>query len=104
VYQPDAGELEWVKPVYPDAPQWTYYHGAGCNQCRNSGLKGRRAIFEFLEVTPNIRELVHEEVDDLTLRRKAIAGGMQTLAENGFQRVKEGNTTISEAINVCMVD
>jgi len=104
VYQPDAGELEWVKPVYADAPQWTYYHGAGCNQCRNSGLKGRRAIFEFLEVSPNIRELVHEEVDDLTLRRKAIAGGMQTLAENGFQRVKEGNTTISEAINVCMVD
>ncbi|WP_372797876.1 GspE/PulE family protein [Pontiella sp.] len=104
VYQPDAAEMEWIKPVYPDAENWTFYHGAGCNQCRDSGLKGRRAIFEFLEVTPGIRELVHEEVDDLTLRRKAIAEGMQTLAENGFQRVREGHTTISQAINVCMVD
>lgn len=104
VYQPDEGEMEWVKPIYPDAASWTYYHGAGCNQCRNSGLKGRRAIFEFLEVTPGLRELVHDEVDDITFRKKAIEGGMQTLAENGFQRVREGQTTISEAIHVCMVD
>ncbi|MBN2161372.1 MAG: type II/IV secretion system protein [Pontiellaceae bacterium] len=104
VYQPDAAELEWVRPVFPDAAEWTYYHGAGCNQCRNRGMKGRRAIFEFLEVTPNIRELVHEEVDDLTLRRKAIEGGMETLAENGFNRVRLGETTIGEAISVCQVD
>jgi type IV pilus assembly protein PilB len=102
--QPDPGELEWVKPIYPDADSWTYYHGTGCVQCRKSGLKGRRAIFEFLEVSSAIRELVHEEADDLTLRRKAIEGGMQTLAENGFQRVREGQTTISEAIHVCTVD
>ena len=104
VYQPAAGELEWVKPIYADADTWTYYHGAGCNQCRNSGMKGRRAIFEFLEVKPEIRELVHEEADDLTLRRKAVEGGMETLAENGFHRVRAGETTISEAINVCLVD
>ena len=60
--------------------------------------------FEFLEVTPAIREMVHAEVDDLSLRRKAIEGGMETLAENGFTRVRDGETTISEAINVCMVD
>lgn len=103
-YQPDDGELEYVKPTYADAPSWTYYHGEGCNQCRDSGMKGRRAIFEFLEVSSEVRELVHAEVDDLTLRRKAIEGGMQTLAENAFQRVREGQTTISEAINKCVVD
>ncbi len=103
-YQPDAGEMEWVNPIYPDAKDWTFYHGAGCNQCRNRGVKGRRAIFEFLEVTPDIRELVHEEVGDLTLRKKAIEGGMETLAENGFTRVRSGETTISEAIRVCLVD
>ncbi|HEY5653695.1 MAG TPA: ATPase, T2SS/T4P/T4SS family [Pontiella sp.] len=104
VYVPDAGELEWVKPVYSDAAEWTYYHGAGCNQCRKTGLKGRRAIFEFLQVTPHIRELVHQNADDLTMRRRAIDDGMETLAENGFLRVRRGETTISEAINVCMVD
>jgi len=103
-YQPDAAELEWVKPLYPDAEKWTYYHGTGCNQCRNRGMKGRRAILEFLEVTPAIRELVHNEADDMTVRRKAIEGGMQTLAENAFSRVKGGETTISEAISICQMD
>ncbi len=104
VCRPDAAEIEWVKPIYPDAADWTFYHGEGCSQCRGSGLKGRRAVFEFLEVTPGIRELVHKEADDLMLRRKAIEGGMQTLAENAFQRVREGVTTIGEAISKCMVD
>jgi type IV pilus assembly protein PilB len=103
-YKPDDGEMEWVKPTCPDAPSWDFYHGKGCNQCRNLGVKGRRAIFEFLEVTPGIRELVHNEVDDQTLRRKAVEGGMETLAENAFNRVRQGETTISEAISVCQMD
>lgn len=103
-YTPDAGELAWVKPLFPEAESWTYYHGTGCNQCRNRGAKGRRAIFEFLEVTPTIRELVHNEADDMTMRRKAIEGGMETLAENAFNRVRRGETTISEAISVCQMD
>ncbi|WP_372845774.1 GspE/PulE family protein [Pontiella sp.] len=103
-YQPDAAEMEWVKPVFPDAESWSFMHGKGCNNCRKSGMKGRRAIFEFLEVTPAIRELVHTEADDMALRRKAIEGGMQTLAENAFQRVREGQTTISEAITKCVAD
>jgi len=103
-YQPDAGELEWVKPVFPEAENWTFYHGAGCNRCRNSGMKGRRAIFEFLEMTSELRELVHSDADDLSFRRKAIEGGMETLAQNGFHRVRSGETTVEEAIQVCLVD
>ena len=103
-YQPDDGELEWARSICPDSGSWTYYHGTGCNQCRNRGIKGRRAVFEFLEVTPNIRELVHQEADDMTLRRLAIKNGMETLAENGFSRVRRGETTIGEAIGVCQMD
>jgi type IV pilus assembly protein PilB len=103
-YQPDAAEMEWVKSICPDASDWTFYHGTGCNHCKNRGMKGRRAIFEFLEVTPGLRELVHEEADDVLLRRKAIEDGMQTLPQNAFQRVREGHTTIGEAIHVCVVD
>ena len=103
-YQPDEGELELVKPIFEDAPNWTYYHGAGCNQCRDQGMKGRRAIFEFLEVTPDLRELIHADADDMTLRKQAVQQGMETLAENGFSRVRRGETTISEAISVCQMD
>ncbi len=103
-YQPDAGEMEWVKPLFPDAGSWTFYHGEGCSQCRQRGVKGRRAIFEFLEVTPELREMVHNEADDLALRKKAIESGMETLAQNGFRRVRDGETTITDAINVCLVE
>ncbi len=103
-YRPDDGELEWVKPHFPDAGGWTFYHGEGCNHCRQRGVKGRRAIFEFLEVSPELREMVHNKADDLALRKKAIEGGMETLAQNGFRRVRDGETTISEAINVCLVE
>jgi type IV pilus assembly protein PilB len=103
VYTPDEGELAWVRPLFPDAADWTYYHGAGCNQCRG-GMKGRRAIFEFMEITSDIRELVHQGADDMQLRRKAVANGMESLAENAFGRVRRGETTISEAIRVCQVD
>jgi type II secretory ATPase GspE/PulE/Tfp pilus assembly ATPase PilB-like protein len=103
-YRPDDGELEWVKPAFPDAENWTFYRGEGCGQCGRRGLKGRRAIFEFLEVSSELREMVHSKADDQILRRAAIAGGMETLAENGFSRVRTGETTISEAINVCLVE
>jgi type IV pilus assembly protein PilB len=102
--KPDDAEMEWVKPIFPDADTWTFYHGEGCHQCRNLGMKGRRAIFEFLQVTPGIRELVHNEADDITLRKKAIEAGMETLAENAFSRVKRGETTVGAAIGVCQMD
>jgi type II secretory ATPase GspE/PulE/Tfp pilus assembly ATPase PilB-like protein len=103
-YQPDAAEMEWVRPIFPDADKWTYYHGAGCSQCRNLGLKGRRAIFEFLEVSPPLRELIHNEADDMSMRSQAVKDGMETLAENGFSRVRRGETTIGEAIAVCQME
>ena len=103
-YQPDAAELEWVRPICPDADSWTYHRGEGCNQCRQLGMKGRRSIFEFLEVTPGLREMVHNEVDDISLKNAAVKGGMETLAENAFGRVRRGETTISEAISICQMD
>ena len=103
-YQPESAEMEWVKPLFPDAGNWDFYHGEGCSQCRNQGMKGRRAIFEFLEVTSDLRQMVHNQVDDITLRKAAVAGGMETLAENAFNRVREGETTIGEAISICQVD
>ncbi|MEE9369736.1 MAG: ATPase, T2SS/T4P/T4SS family [Pontiella sp.] len=103
-YTPDATEMDYAKTLFPDADSWKFQHGEGCNQCRNLGMKGRRAIFEFLEVSTDLREMIHNQVDDITLRKTAIAGGMQTLSENAFDRVREGETTISEAIGVSQVD
>ena len=76
-----------MKPIFPDAASWTFYHGEGCNQCRNRGYKGRRAIYEFLEVTPQIREMVHNETDDLTLRKAAIEGGTLPAVLNASNEV-----------------
>ncbi|MCF7849617.1 MAG: GspE/PulE family protein [Kiritimatiellales bacterium] len=103
-YHPDDDELSLVTPLHPEAVDWSFYHGAGCNRCHNRGFKGRQAIFEVLEVTPLIRKLIHDEVDDLTFRSTAIENGMETLADNGFSRVRQGVTTLEEVVNVCQMD
>lgn len=103
-YRPDETELNWIRPVCPDSAAWTFYRGTGCAHCRHSGYKGRRAVFEFLEVTPSIREAVHREVDDMILRKLAVEQGMEPLVHNALARVKAGETTLSEAISVCQME
>ncbi len=103
-YTPDDADLAWARSVVPDAEQIPMYHGKGCDDCKGRGIKGRRAIFEFLKTTPEIRELVHHEVDDFTLRKEAIRQGMETLAENGMYRVRQGEVTLPETMRICQSD
>ncbi len=90
-----------LKPHCPDADSWTFYHGAGCGKCGNTGYKGRTAVVEFLEVTESISELVQEKAGDREVRQMAIEQGMSTLAMSGFRRVKDGVTTLDEVLSVC---
>ncbi len=76
------------------------YHGAGCDNCRHTGYKGRAGIFELMEVTEEIRQLVLEKTSTDIIRQKATSHGMQILRECGWQKVREGITTIEEVLRV----
>jgi type IV pilus assembly protein PilB len=70
--------------------------GAGCEKCNNTGYKGRVGLYEVMEITEELRELILVGASGLELRRKAIDEGMITLRRSGLQKVTEGVTTIEE--------
>ncbi|QHI70507.1 GspE/PulE family protein [Tichowtungia aerotolerans] len=93
-------QVELISRICPDAPSWKFYHGKGCPDCQHTGFHGRTGIFEFLKVSDEFRRLVAEDANDNVLRDTAIRGGMETLASNGFIKVKSGVTTVDEVLHV----
>jgi type IV pilus assembly protein PilB len=73
-------------------------HGKGCDRCNNTGYKGRVGLYEVMEITEEIREMVLVGASALELRRKAIEEGMITLRGSGLRKVKEGVTTVDEVV------
>jgi len=72
--------------------------GRGCEKCNNTGYKGRVGLYEVMEVTEELRELILVGASALELRRKAVDEGMITLRNSGLRKVKEGVTTIEEIV------
>jgi type IV pilus assembly protein PilB len=72
--------------------------GRGCEKCNNTGFKGRVGLYEVMEVTEELRELILVGASALELRRKAVDEGMITLRNSGLRKVKEGVTTIEEIV------
>src|SRR3954454_24847527 len=72
--------------------------GAGCERCNQTGYKGRVGLYEVMEVTEELRELILVGASGLELRRKAVEEGMITLRGSGLRKVKDGVTTIEEVV------
>lgn len=77
----------------------TLYKGAGCNKC-NGGYKGRIGVYEVMEVTDEIRELILKNASDVEIRRVAIKNGMQTLRKSALRKMLAGITTVEEVLRV----
>jgi type IV pilus assembly protein PilB len=78
----------------------TLYKGEGCPYCKDTGYKGRVAIFELMVITENIRELIIKNVTTGKLRQAAVKEGMCLLKIDGIKKVCEGITTIDEVLRV----
>jgi general secretion pathway protein E len=79
---------------------FTAYHGKGCEECRGTGYRGRTGIFELMAVDGEMRRLVLESSSSDIIRQKAVSKGMEVLRDSGWQKVKEGVTTIEEVLRV----
>ena len=77
-----------------------FFKGAGCAQCGGEGYRGRLAIHELLEVTPEISALIYTRAPTDALQKAARAGGMITLVEDAFIKAAQGLTTIDEIVRV----
>ena len=72
--------------------------GKGCERCNGSGLKGRVALVEVLEVSEEIKEMILSGASSVEIKRKGIEEGMVTLRGSGLQKIKDGLTTIEEVV------
>ena len=78
----------------------TLYKGEGCAHCKDTGYKGRIAIFELMVITENIRDLISRNVTTGKLREAAINEGMCQLRADGIKKIYQGLTTIDEVLRV----
>lgn len=81
-----------------EANELKIYKGRGCKNCNNTGYKGRIGLYEVMEITEELRELVIIGASAMELRRKAIELGMITLRESGLCKLRDGITTIEEVV------
>ena len=79
------------------------YKGAGCSSCGNKGYKGRVGLYEVLEITDELRELILVGASSLELRKKAIEQGMITLRRSGLVKVAAGVTTLEEVFRETVI-
>jgi general secretion pathway protein E/type IV pilus assembly protein PilB len=84
-------------------PDVTLYHAVGCRECRNTGYHGRRAIFEWMDVNAEIRQLILRNASTDLIRAAACRAGMRTLAEDGGRLVRAGVTTLEEILSVTTI-
>ncbi|HAZ28261.1 MAG TPA: hypothetical protein DCY48_00590 [Candidatus Magasanikbacteria bacterium] len=89
-----------IKTYALDSSSLTLYHGKGCAECQDTGFKGRKGIFEILEMTNEIKELVMDQANAARIKQKALEQGMITMIEDGIQKVLKGMTTIEEILRV----
>ena len=76
----------------------TFFTGAGCETCGDSGYQGRQGLYELLDMNDPIRELITERAPSLVIKEKAIEQGMSTLREDGLRNIYDGRTTIEEVL------
>jgi type IV pilus assembly protein PilB len=77
-------------------------HGRGCDRCNGTGRKGRVGLFEIMDITEGLRELIINNTTVTELRRAAIIEGMYTLRRAGLMKVRDGVTTFEEVVKETM--
>ncbi|MBE6835547.1 MAG: type II secretion system protein GspE [Ruminococcaceae bacterium] len=98
-------ELKNILPDYPfenfpDKNEFTFYEPKGCLSCNNTGYKGREAVFEFLTVTEEMRQLILRRANGPEIKELAQKQGMLTLRQDAIYKITEGSTSIEEMLRV----
>ena len=101
--KPTKQFLEEIKPLV-DPSTVKIFEGAGCEACKYTGYKGRTGIYEILVVNDEIRELMLRRASTSEIKEKAVAGQMNTLRQDGWDKVLKGLTTISEVMRVTQLE
>ncbi len=103
-YEPEGREKDvlqraigWSGQIYKANPK-------GCSKCNNTGYKGRIGIHELMVTNEELIEAINKEAETAELKRIAMSGGMKTLHQDSMSKVKEGLSTMAEALSTVPQD
>ncbi|MBV9127187.1 MAG: type II/IV secretion system protein [Verrucomicrobia bacterium] len=97
-YEPSEALLTQLGLSPHEIGDKNFYYGKGCEACNQTGYRGRKGIYEWLEITDPLRELINQRAPSLVLKQKAVELGMVTLREDGLRGIYDGETTIEEVL------
>ncbi|MFC1553759.1 type II secretion system ATPase GspE [candidate division KSB1 bacterium] len=79
--------------------EYKFFRGKGCRLCKDSGYKGRLALFEVLLIDDHIRKMILEKASSIDIREYSLSQGMKTLRQDGLIKALKGLTSVEEVIN-----
>ncbi len=103
-FEPSDELLMELQLPIDQARQYSFYYGKGCARCNNSGYKGRTGIYELLEVTDDVRDMITSDASVDDVRNFARSQGMTTLRESGLKLIFDGVTTIDEVVRETVME
>jgi len=103
-YTPTDAEVRSMNLDATAVQNATMKHGRGCDNCNNTGHRGRMGIFEVFVIDDEVRKLIYDKVASSVLRQRAREMGMRTLREDGIRKVLAGLTTPEEVIRATVGD
>ena len=97
-YPPSEAVLAQIGLTHADVGGKEFFTGQGCDACNDTGYRGRQGLFELLDMTDPVRELVSKRAATVVIKQKARELGMKTLREDGLRNIFDGITTIEEVL------
>ena len=95
-YQPSPEEVDIFNISSDEASEGQWCRGKGCNNCKHTGYKGRRAVFELMTMNSTLREMAFNSEPAQNIRRQARLLGMKTLVEDAKDKAFQGMTSLAE--------
>ena len=85
------------------SPDITLFRAKGCDECNNSGYKGRQGLYELLVGTRNIKDLIIERAPAEDIKIEAIEDGMTVLLQEGIHLIFQGKTDVKQVMSTCLM-
>jgi type IV pilus assembly protein PilB len=102
-YEPNSEEMALFHRHLPNSGKTLFFHGAGCNDCSQTGYRDRIGVYELLKISPTIRQLVVEHATTERVRQLAIDEGMRPMIAEAVNLVEADITTVAEVIRTLYV-
>jgi len=103
-YTPSLEQLMELELRPEDVKDRVFYYGKGCENCNNTGYKGRQGIYEIMLLDDEMRDMIVKHASTQILRHESKKRGMRTLRTSGLMAIYDGVTSIEEVVRETIME